>query len=47
MLCDDLGDGMGEWGRREVQEGGDVCVHMADSLCCTAEKQHCQVTISL
>ena len=26
-------DGMG----REVQEGGDVCILMADSRCCTAE----------
>ena len=22
---------------REVQEAGDVCTHMADSHCCTAE----------
>ena len=22
---------------REIQEGEDVCVHRADSLCCTAE----------
>ena len=34
MLCDDL-DG---WdGGREVQEGGDICIHIADSLHCTAE----------
>ena len=25
------GGGMGKW------EGGDICVHIADSLCCTAE----------
>jgi len=25
---------------REVQKGGDICIHTADSLCCTAEKQH-------
>ena len=37
MLCDDLerwdweGDGM------EAQEGGNICVHIADSLCCTSE----------
>ena len=36
MLCDplkrwDAGSG------REVQEGGDICIHVADSLCCTAE----------
>jgi len=23
--------------RREVQEGGDICMHMADSRCRTAE----------
>ena len=32
MLCDDLGMGnrIGE-GRRETQEEGDLCTHMADS----------------
>ena len=25
---------------KEVQEGGDLCIHIADSLCCTAETQH-------
>ena len=37
MLCGDL-DGWdgGECGR-EVQEGGDVCMHIADSLRCSAE----------
>ena len=30
MLCGDL-DG------KEIQKRGDVCVHTADSLCCTAE----------
>ena len=25
------------WGGREAQEGGDICVTTADSLCCTAE----------
>ena len=29
--------GDGGWGGREVQEGGDRCIHMADSLHCTAE----------
>ena len=29
-------DGMGEGGR-EAQEGGDICLHIADSLCFTAE----------
>ena len=38
MLCDDLegwegGGGIG----REAPEGGDICIHTADSLCCTAE----------
>ena len=28
--------GMGSGGR-EVREGGDICIHIADSLCCTAE----------
>ena len=25
------------WGRRELQEGGDICMHIADSLHCTEE----------
>ena len=29
---------VGWWGDgKEVQEGGDICIHVADSLCCTAE----------
>ena len=28
---------MGPGGGRKVQEGGDVCIHIADSLLCTAE----------
>ena len=24
-------------GKREIQEGGDICIHKADSLHCTAE----------
>ena len=35
VLCDDL-DGCGEGAGREVQEGRDICIHIADSLCCTA-----------
>ena len=35
MLCDDL-DGRGKGGR-EVQEGVDIGIHIADSLHCTAE----------
>ena len=36
MLCDVL-DGWDGEGRREVQEGGDMGIHVADLLCCTAE----------
>ena len=38
MLYDDLGgwDESG-WSGRKDQEGGDICIHMADSLPCTAE----------
>ena len=36
MLCDDL-DGWDGGGEREVQEGGDIDIHIADSLHCTAE----------
>ena len=36
VLCDAL-----EWwdggGGKEAQEGGHICMHMADSHCCTAE----------
>ena len=35
MLCDDL-DGW-DGGGREAQEGGDICIHIADSLHCVAE----------
>ena len=36
MLCDLEGWDRGwRWG--EVQEGGDICIHTADSLHCTAE----------
>ena len=39
MLCDDLDgwDGSGCRGGREAPEGGNICILMADSLCCTAE----------
>ena len=36
VLCDDRGAGW-QVGTGEVQEGGDTCVHKADSLHCTAE----------
>ena len=27
----------GRGGGKKVKEGGDICIHIADSLCCTAE----------
>ena len=37
VLCDDLkGVGWGGGGR-EAHEGGDICLLIADSCCCTAE----------
>ena len=33
MLCDDLE----EWDAGRVIQGGDLCIHVADSLICTAE----------
>ena len=35
MLYEDL-DGW-DGGRQEVQEGGDICIHIADSFHCLAE----------
>ena len=44
LLCDDLE--MVGWGGREVHEGGDLCIHIADTLCCRAEtKQYCKTII--
>ena len=38
LLCDDLeGWDGGDSGGRETQEGADVCMHIADSLCSTIE----------
>ena len=37
MLCDDLEVWDGGAGGREVQEGEDICTHIADSLHCVAE----------
>ena len=37
MLCGDLKGWGGEWGGRKAQEGGDICIHIADSCCCMAE----------
>ena len=36
MLCDNLEGWDGKDGR-EAQVGGNICIHIADSLCCTAE----------
>ena len=36
MLCDDLEGRDGGVGK-EAQERGDICIHIADSLCCTTE----------
>ena len=36
MLCDDLEGWDGKVGK-EAQEGRDICIHISDSLCCTAE----------
>ena len=36
MLSDDL-EGWDRESGREAQEGGDICIHIADSLCCTTE----------
>ena len=37
VLCGDLEEWDGGGGKREAQEGRDVCIHTADSLHCTAE----------
>lgn len=38
MLCDDLaGWDESGWSGRKDQEGGDICIHMADSCGCIAE----------
>ena len=34
MLCDDLEE---RHGVEEAQEGGDICILLADSHCCTAQ----------
>ena len=36
MPCDALEESDGGGGR-EFPEGGDMCIHMADSHCCTPE----------
>ena len=37
VLCDDLVGWDRGLGMREAHEGGDICIHIADSLCYTAE----------
>ena len=47
MLCDDLDGWVGGVGSRELQEGGDIDIHIADSLCCTAETNTCCKVMTL
>ena len=45
MLCDHLETWDGE-GEREALEGGDICIHTADSLCVQQKlTQHCKTII--
>ena len=37
VLCDNLEEWDGKGGERELQEGGDICIPMADSSWCMAE----------
>ena len=37
MLCDNLGRWDGVGGGREVGEGRDICISMADPCCCMTE----------
>ena len=37
VFCDNLEKWDAVGGRREVQEGGNMCIPMADSCCCIAE----------
>ena len=37
MLCDDLEGFRWHGGRREAQEGRDICILIDDSCCCTGE----------
>ena len=37
MPCDDPEGWDVGMGGKEVQERGDICIHTADSRCCTAE----------
>ena len=35
-VCDDL-EGWDGGNRKRAQEGGNMCIHVADSCCCTAK----------
>ena len=37
MLSNDLRGGMGGGWEGASRERGNICIHVADSLCCTAE----------
>ena len=37
MLCDYLEGWNGGWVGGKFKEGGDIGIHVANSLCCTAE----------
>ena len=47
QVCNDL-EGW-DWGRggREIEDGGNTCLHRADSLCSTQQRltQHCKASI--
>ena len=46
MLCDDVERQEGRGNGAEAQEGGDLCIHTADSQSCTEKLiQHCKVII--
>ena len=46
MLRDNLEGWDRMRGEKEVQDGRDTCIHMADSRYCMAEPtQHCKVTV--
>ena len=46
VLCDDLEGWDRGWVGREVQEGGDMCIHVADSRGCTTETNTaCKATL--
>ena len=44
-LCDNLEGWAGEGGGKEVQDGGDICIPMADSCGCLTKTQYCKAII--